>query len=92
MADTDTPAKPTRPPRPGAAVVIEPIYVDLPTAAAIVSLSESVIQQMSSRGEFPKPRELAKRRVGYLLREIREWAEQRPTSTMLPPPRRHDPT
>ncbi|WP_175133456.1 helix-turn-helix transcriptional regulator [Achromobacter pulmonis] len=64
---------------------IEPVYVDLPTAASITTLAESTIQNMVSRGEFPAPRELSGRRVGYLYTEIMQWALTRPRSTLLPP-------
>lgn len=67
-------------------VRIEPVYVDLATASAITTLAESTIQAMVARNEFPAPRELSGRRVGYLYAEILEWARGRPRSTMLPPP------
>ena len=66
-------------------VHIEPVYVDLATAAMITTLAESTIQAMVTREEFPAPRELSGRRVGYLYAEILEWAKSRPRSTMLPP-------
>nr|WP_286899018.1 AlpA family phage regulatory protein [Achromobacter sp. UBA2119] len=66
-------------------VRIEPVYVDLATASAITTLAESTIQAMVARDEFPPPRELSGRRVGYLYAEILEWARARPRSTMLPP-------
>lgn len=65
---------------------IEPVYVDLTTAASITTLAESTIQAMVTRNEFPAPRELSGRRVGYLYAEIVEWARNRPRSAMLPPP------
>ncbi len=67
-------------------VRVEPVYVDLATASAITTLAESTIQAMVTRNEFPAPRELSGRRVGYLYAEILEWARARPRSTMLPPP------
>lgn len=36
-------------------------------------------------GEFPAPRKLSGRRVGWLTREVEEWAETRPVSDQLPP-------
>ncbi|WP_278738304.1 helix-turn-helix transcriptional regulator [Achromobacter denitrificans] len=65
---------------------IEPVYVDLATAAFMTTLAESTIQAMVTRDEFPAPRELSGRRVGYLYSEILEWAQKRPRSAMLPPP------
>ncbi|WP_454677498.1 helix-turn-helix transcriptional regulator [Achromobacter marplatensis] len=67
-------------------VRIEPVYVDLATAALITTLAESTIQAMTARDEFPAPRELSGRRVGYLYAEIVQWANSRPRSTLLPPP------
>jgi prophage regulatory protein len=66
-------------------VRIEPVYVDLATAAIITTLAESTIQSMVAKEEFPAPRELSGRRVGYLYTEILEWASTRPRSTLLPP-------
>lgn len=56
---------------------------DLPE---VTSLSVSTIEEEIRQGRFPKPRQLAGRRVGWLVREIEEWAESRPVSD-LPPPR-----
>jgi len=64
---------------------IEPLYVDLSTAASITTLAESTIQSMVTKGEFPAPRELSGRRVGYLYSEIMDWALSRPRSELLPP-------
>ncbi|OCZ64336.1 hypothetical protein A7P23_27750 [Achromobacter xylosoxidans] len=64
---------------------MEPLYVDLSTAASITTLAESTIQSMVTKGEFPAPRELSGRRVGYLYSEIMDWALSRPRSELLPP-------
>ncbi len=66
-------------------VSIRPISVDLPTAAAIVGLSESTWQALVREGKAPKPRQLSDRRVGWLVRELEEWVEGRPASELLPP-------
>lgn len=62
------------------------LYVDLPGLAAALSLSESTLKALVRQEGFPKPRALSGRRVGWLVREVTEWAEQRPVSKMLPPP------
>jgi len=69
-------------------VSVKPIYVDLDTAAALLALSVSTVQNLGRDpdSEFPKARQLSGRRVGYLLREIEEWGETRPIANMLPPP------
>lgn len=67
-------------------VAIKRIYVDLPTVAEIVALSVTTVQELVRQGQFPQPRQTSGRRVGWLLREVEEWAESRPASTLLPPP------
>lgn len=67
-------------------VRITPIYADLPTVAAMLSLSESSVQGLVRANDFPKPRKISGRRVAWLLREVDEWAETRPTSDLPPPP------
>lgn len=67
-------------------VALTPILLDLSTAAAVVSLSEWTIQDLVRKGEFPAPRQMSGRRVGWLLRELQEWAESRPVSQIPPPP------
>lgn len=65
---------------------IKPIYVDLPTVAEIVALSVTTVQELVRQGQFPPPRQTSGRRVAWLVREVEEWAESRPTSNLLPPP------
>ncbi|MBS0476283.1 MAG: AlpA family phage regulatory protein [Proteobacteria bacterium] len=67
-------------------VVIPPIFLDLPTVADVVALSESTVQELVRQGLFPKPRQMSGRRVGWLIREVQEWAESRPVSNLPPPP------
>lgn len=64
---------------------IRPIYADLQTTAAILSVSESTVQKLVRDGGFPKSRQISANRVGWLTREIDEWAENRPVSELLPP-------
>lgn len=66
-------------------VQIKPIMVDVAAAAMVVSLSESTLQSMVRQGNFPAPRKMSERRVGWLMREIEEWAENRPISDLPPP-------
>lgn len=66
--------------------MIRPFYVDLPTVASIVSLSETSVQKLVREEQFPKPRAVSSRRVAWLVREIEEWAEARPISDLPPPP------
>ncbi len=67
---------------------VKQIFVELSTVAEILTLSESTIQAMARLGSdhFPQSRQISGRRVGWLLREIEEWAESRPASQLPPPP------
>lgn len=65
---------------------VEPIFVDLATAAASVSLSEPTWQRLVREEKAPAPRKISDGRVGWLLSEIRAWAAERPVSDLLPPP------
>jgi prophage regulatory protein len=56
---------------------------ELPDAT---TLAESTIDEEIRQGRFPRPRQLAGRRVGYLVEEVVEWARTRPVSDQLPPP------
>jgi prophage regulatory protein len=64
--------------------VIKPAYLDRENAAAFVSLSVPTMERMVARSEFPVPRQLTGKRVGWLVRELEEWCENRPASTNLP--------
>ncbi|NMG76874.1 helix-turn-helix transcriptional regulator [Aromatoleum diolicum] len=65
---------------------IKRIFIDLPTVAEVVALSESTIQELVRLGQFPAPRQTSGRRVGWLVREVEQWAESRPASSLPPPP------
>lgn len=65
---------------------MKPLFLDLPTVATAVALAETTVQKLVRDKEFPPPRKLSGRRVGWLVREVEEWAEGRPVSDLLPPP------
>ena len=67
-------------------ISIKPAYLDRENAAAYVSLSVPTMERMIARGEFPAPRQLTNKRVGWLVRELDVWCEERPMSTNLPVP------
>lgn len=69
-----------------AELTLPPICVELEQLEKLTTLSATTIQNMVARNEFPPPRELSARRVGWLYREIAEWAENRPVSNIPPPP------
>jgi len=62
------------------------IYARLPRAAALLDVSESTIQKLTREDKtFPKPRKIGERSTGWLVRELMEWAENRPVSDIPPP-------
>lgn len=67
-------------------VQINPLFLDLQTVAKVVALSESAVQGLVRKGEFPQPRQLSDRRVAWSVAEVQQWAESRPVSQLLPPP------
>jgi len=64
---------------------VKPLYLELDAAAEAVALAPTTVQRLVRAGEFPQPRQLSGRRVGWLVRELEEWAEARPVSTFPPP-------
>lgn len=67
-------------------IAIEPAYLEKADAAAFLAISESTLEKLVRVGELPKPRSVSGKRVAWLVRELREWAETRPVSANLPPP------
>lgn len=65
-------------------MTIKPVYLDREGVAAFVSLSVPTMERMVAGGSFPAPRQLTGKRVGWLVREVEEWAESRPVSSNLP--------
>ena len=66
-------------------IPVTPIFMDLPTVAQVVALSTATVERLEREGQFPKRRQLSGQRVGWLVRELEEWAESRPVSALLPP-------
>nr|WP_081056379.1 AlpA family phage regulatory protein [Burkholderia territorii] len=64
---------------------MKPIYLDITSVSAAISLSPAVIHKLVRQEQFPRPRALSGRRVGWLTREIEAWAEARTVSEFLPP-------
>lgn len=67
-------------------VTIQPLYLAKPQAAAFLSISESMLESLVSKGEAPKPRQISKGRVGWLVEDLIAWGKARPVSELLPPP------
>jgi prophage regulatory protein len=64
---------------------LRPAAIDIDQVAAYLSLSVRTVNTLVQKSDFPKPRQLSGRRVGYLLREVDEWLEARPVSDQPPP-------
>lgn len=62
------------------------LYFEKSELPGLTTLSESTIEEEIRQGRFPKPRQLANRRVGYFIDDIMEWARTRPISDQPPPP------
>ena len=67
-------------------IPVTPVFLDLPTVAHVVALSTATSERLEREGQFPKRRQLSGQRVGWLVREVQEWAESRPVSNLPPPP------
>jgi prophage regulatory protein len=65
---------------------VKRIYVGLSEAANMLSLAMSTVQRLVREKQFPAPRQISAGRVGWLVREIEDWAETRPVSDLPPPP------
>lgn len=63
---------------------LKPAYLDRESVAQFISVSVDTIERMVQKGTFPKPRQITDKRVGWLVREVDEWAESRPVSSNLP--------
>jgi len=68
-------------------VNITPAALETADAAKYCALSETTMARVElDDPTFPRARQLSKRRVGYLVRELDEWLEARPVADNLPPP------
>lgn len=66
---------------------VQPIFLDRDGVADALSVSDSTVEKLTREcKDFPKPRQISGRRVGWLYREVLEWSENRPVSDLLPPP------
>lgn len=66
-------------------VTMRPLVLSPDETAQALGLSLPVVQKMVNQGEFPPPRQLSARRVGFVLTEVEAWLESRPVSNCLPP-------
>lgn len=75
-------AQPPPPPR----VHTSPRILRIAEVANRVGLGRSSIWKMVADGEFPEPRRLSARAVGWVDAEINEWLSAREASRKPPPP------
>ena len=69
-----------------AVVAVKPLYLAKPDAAAFLSLSVSTFEGLVAANDAPKPRQVSKGRVAWLVEDLEAWGRQRPAANMLPPP------
>ena len=65
---------------------IKKLYYSLEEVAFVTDMATATIQRLVRENEFPASRLLSGRRVGWLVREVEEWCENRPLSDLPPPP------
>ncbi len=70
-------------PRP----LITPICLRRPDVCSLLGVSDSTLQRLVARGDFPPPRRIGGRCVAWLHSEVMSWTAARPVSDNLPPPR-----
>jgi prophage regulatory protein len=61
-------------------------FLNLDEVAASLSISRRGVQRLVQEGDFPKPRTITPRRIGWIPDEVKEWVKARPVADMLPPP------
>lgn len=66
-----------------------PLIVDRHQAAAALSISDTLLENLVRAGELPPPLRISKGRPGWLWRELVEFSESRPVSDAAPGPGRH---
>lgn len=71
--------------KPDKIVQVRPALLARPSAAAFLSISEGLLDQLVARGELPKPRRISAGRSAWLTDELDAWSRGRPVSDLLPP-------
>lgn len=66
-------------------IAMQPIALERENAAIFIGMSVSTLEKLEREGGFPKPRLLSSRRVAFVVRELVDWLEARPTTDLLPP-------
>lgn len=72
--------------KPETVVTTKPAALGRQEAAAYLSLSTTMVEELTAAGAgFPQPVQLSKRRVAWLTAELDAWLASRPRSNCLPP-------
>lgn len=68
------------------AIVVQtpPLMLAREQAAAALGISDSLLEKLVRTGELPPPRKISEGRVGWLWRDLQEFAESRPVSDLMP--------
>lgn len=74
--------------KPREVVTTPPLLVARDAAAAALGISEGTLEALVRTGDLPPPRQISAGRVGWLWRELAEFAEARPVSALAPGPGR----
>jgi prophage regulatory protein len=62
------------------------LFLRKPAVLAAVGFSHATLHRLVARGEFPAPRKIGERAVGWLTADVERWAASRPVSDNLPGP------
>ena len=58
--------------------------IRLPEVLHACGISRSALYEMIARGDFPRPVRIGSRSVGWRLRDIRTWIDERPPAADPP--------
>ncbi len=64
----------------GAADVVVPAFLRLPSVVRVTGLGRSTIYRLMSEGQFPRPVRLASRAVAWRRSDIDGWTATRPVA------------
>lgn len=62
-----------------------PIIMNIAKVAEVTSVSVTTLERMTREGKFPRPRKISDKRVGWLVTDVVNWANDLPVSDHLPP-------
>ena len=68
----------------------DPKVLSIKQLTEVTGLSAVTVWRKEKKGEFPARRQLGPRRVGWLAREVEDWLEATPRSTITSPKKAED--